>query len=57
MNRTKVKKVLGSVTECTDAFSAIKLLVNLVENLVEEIDDLNDKLQKSNDEINRLKGE
>ena len=56
MNRTEVKKVLNTVSECTDAFAAIKLLVNLVENLVEKIEDLEDKLQKSKDEISRLKG-
>ena len=34
LNRKEVKKVLDDVAKCADAFSAIKLLVNLVENLV-----------------------
>lgn len=50
-------KILNDVSESTDALSAIKLLVNLVENLVEKIEDLEDKLQKTTGENNRLKGE
>ena len=47
MNRKEVKKVLDDVAKSADAFAAIKQLVNLVECLVDRIDELEDKLQKS----------
>jgi hypothetical protein len=63
MNRTEIKKVLDEltvdVTAITDprASAAIKVLINLVEILVEQNSALQEANQQLKDENNRLKGE
>lgn len=63
MNRQEIKKLLdelmGTIKQITDkqAVTTIKLLVNLVEVLAEEIERLSGNNQALKDEINRLKGE
>lgn len=63
MKHQEVKKVLNDLTEDIDniadkkAVSVIKVLVNLVEMLVEENVALREDNQKLGNEVNRLKGE
>jgi Transposase IS66 family len=63
MNQQEIKKVLNELTAELDtiadqkAVTIIKVLVNLVEMLVEENIRLKETVQQLKDEINRLKGE